>query len=268
MTNFHTHTVLCDGKLTAGQMVQAAIERGFTALGFTGHSYLPFDASFGMSVAATRLYKETVLALQKKYEGILDIFLAVEQDYCSDTPTDEYDYVIGSAHCIEIGGEYLSVDFRADEQRRIVDDYYGGDFLSFVERYYEIAADIHTKTNADIIGHFDLTSKFNEGGVFFDENCARYKDAAIAAMESILKGCRLFEVNTGSMYKLGRTVPYPSPFLLKELFARGGEVILSSDSHDAGSLGYKFPEMTELIKACGYRYRKIFTKNGFENVKL
>ena len=268
MTNFHTHTVLCDGKLTAEQMVKAAIDRGFTALGFTGHSYLPFDNKWCMTPATTRLYKETVLALREKYAGVIDIFLGVEQDYCSDTPTADYDYVIGSAHCIEIGGEYFSVDFRAEEQRRIVNDYYGGDFLPFIERYYKTVADVHKKTNADIIGHFDLVSKFNEGCVFFDENTARYKDAAIEALESILKDHKLFEVNSGSMYKLGRTAPYPSVFLLKELFARGGEVILSSDSHDANSLGYKFPEMTELIKACGFRSRKIFTKNGFADVKL
>ena len=268
MTNFHTHTVLCDGKLTAEQMVKAAIDRGFTALGFTGHSHITFDASFGMSLAATRLYKETILALQKKYEGVIDIFFAVEQDYCSDAPTNEYDYVIGSAHYVEIDGNYLSVDFRAEEQQRIVREYYGGDFLPFIERYYQTIADVRKKTNADIIGHFDLVSKFNEGGVFFDESTARYKDAAVGALEAILKDHKLFEVNTGSMYKLGRTVQYPSDFLLKELFARGGEVILSSDSHDAESLGYKFPEMTELLKNIGFRYRKIFTKNGFVDVKL
>ena len=268
MTNFHTHTVLCDGKLTAEQMVQAAIDRGFTALGFTGHSYLPFDKAWCMTPDATELYKETVLALQKKYAGVIDIFMGIEQDYCSDTPTDEYDYVIGSAHCIEIGGKYLSVDFRAEEQQRIVREYYGGDFLPFIERYYQTVSDVHKKTNADIIGHFDLVSKFNEGGVFFDESSARYKDAAIGALESILKELRLFEVNTGSMYKLGRTAQYPSDFLLKELFARGGEIMLSSDSHDAGSLGYKFPEMTELLKGIGFRWRKIYTKEGFVDVKL
>ena len=34
--NFHTHTTYCDGKETAEQMVQAAIAKGFTRLGFRG----------------------------------------------------------------------------------------------------------------------------------------------------------------------------------------------------------------------------------------
>ena len=36
-SNFHTHTVFCDGKSTAREMVEQAIKLGFTALGFSGH---------------------------------------------------------------------------------------------------------------------------------------------------------------------------------------------------------------------------------------
>ena len=39
--NFHTHTTYCDGKETAEQMVQAAIAKGFTRLGFSGHGFPP-----------------------------------------------------------------------------------------------------------------------------------------------------------------------------------------------------------------------------------
>ncbi len=40
--NFHTHTTYCDGKETAEQMVQAAIAKGFTRLGFSGHGFNDF----------------------------------------------------------------------------------------------------------------------------------------------------------------------------------------------------------------------------------
>ena len=36
--NFHTHTTFCDGSHSAEEMVLSAIEKGFTALGFSGHS--------------------------------------------------------------------------------------------------------------------------------------------------------------------------------------------------------------------------------------
>ena len=37
-TSFHTHTTFCDGKNTPEEMVVAAIEKGFVALGFSTHS--------------------------------------------------------------------------------------------------------------------------------------------------------------------------------------------------------------------------------------
>ena len=36
--NYHTHTKYCDGKNTPDEMVQRAIELGFTHLGFSEHS--------------------------------------------------------------------------------------------------------------------------------------------------------------------------------------------------------------------------------------
>ena len=33
--NYHTHTVLCDGKNTAEEMVQRALDLGFKYLGFS-----------------------------------------------------------------------------------------------------------------------------------------------------------------------------------------------------------------------------------------
>ena len=39
-SNFHTHTYFCDGKDSPEEMVLSAIERGFTTLGFSIHSYV------------------------------------------------------------------------------------------------------------------------------------------------------------------------------------------------------------------------------------
>ena len=35
--NLHTHTLYCDGKDSVEEMVRAAIDKGFTTLGFSGH---------------------------------------------------------------------------------------------------------------------------------------------------------------------------------------------------------------------------------------
>ena len=40
LSNAHTHTTFCDGKNTAEEMVQAALDNGFVSLGFSGHSFI------------------------------------------------------------------------------------------------------------------------------------------------------------------------------------------------------------------------------------
>ena len=43
MTNFHTHSTWCDGKDTPEAMIEAAIAKGFSVLGFSSHAMLPED---------------------------------------------------------------------------------------------------------------------------------------------------------------------------------------------------------------------------------
>ena len=61
LTNFHTHTVFCDGKNTPEEMVLSAIEKGFTALGFSGHGLTGFDPGYCLRDIAG--YRAEVLRL-------------------------------------------------------------------------------------------------------------------------------------------------------------------------------------------------------------
>ena len=63
LSNAHTHTTYCDGKNSAEEMVQAAIARGFRCLGFSCHSYTPFDERYCLSPGATGRYIREIRAL-------------------------------------------------------------------------------------------------------------------------------------------------------------------------------------------------------------
>ena len=268
LQNIHSHTIYCDGSLTPEEMVKAAIAKGCDSFGFSGHSYAIFDAKHCMSLENTRRYIREIGELKEKYAGEIELFTGIEQDYYSDRIPGEFDFIIGSIHYIKEEGELVCVDAGAKSQKHAVDTSFGGDYYAMAERYFGTLADIAQKTGADIVGHFDLVTKYNFGGSLFDESHPRYVGAALAAMDEILKNCRLFEVNTGAMYRLGKPEPYPAVFLLKELFRRGGEVIITSDSHDADSICYKNDEIRELLKTCGFKYSKRLTRAGFVNVKL
>ena len=268
LQNLHSHTIYCDGSLTLEQMVNAAIKKRCDSFGFSGHSYAPFDEKHCMSPENTRTYKREIEQLKEKYKGEIELYRGIEQEYHSEQPPGDVDYIIGAVHYIKKGDALVCIDGGAKWQKQECETNYGCDYYAMSEGYYETVADVARKTNADIIAHFDLVVKYNFGGKLFDETHPRYVSAAIDAMNEILKNCKLFEVNTGAMYRFDKPEPYPSIFLLKKLRERGGEVILSSDSHDAESICHKFDEMKQLLKACGYKYIKQLTKNGFINTPL
>jgi histidinol-phosphatase (PHP family) len=274
MQNLHTHTTYADGKLTPEEMILTAIETGCDSLGFSEHSYVPFDIYYSMTPEETRKYIDELRELREKYKNKLEIFIGLELDYYSPwRPKEGLDYILSTTQYIKVkdkqGNEkYVSVDSGAKRQREISEMYFDGDFYSLAEAYYGTIVDLTEKTNADIIGHFDLVAKYNNDSIAFDEEHPRYLKAALDTMDSIMKNCKLFELNTGAMHRVNRTEPYPSKRLLKELHKRGGEIIMTSDSHDGESLCHKFEEMAELLKSIGFKHQKRLTKNGFVDVEL
>ena len=259
--NLHTHTTYCDGRETPEAMIQAAIEARCDSIGFSGHSYVEsVTPLYSMSDETMRAYVGEVSSLKVKYKDRIPVYLGIEQDYHSGVPADGFDFVIGSVHFIMKGGEVIEVD---GIQRRQLAEYYGGDYYAMLAEYFAMLGGVAVTTGADIIGHFDIVTKRNFDNSLFDESHPRYIGPALDAMDEILKSCNLFEVNTGAMYRRLRREPFPSQYMLKELRKRGGEVLLSSDSHDIPSLCYMHEEACELLRACGYRYVKHLTASGF-----
>jgi len=267
--NLHTHTTYCDGVLPPEGMIKAALAKGCASVGFSEHSNVrSVEKRYSMSRKTTLDYIREIDALKDKYRDDIEVFLGLEQDYYTDRQAKGFDYIIGALHYIGREERLAPVDADERNQKQMVNELFGGDYYALAEDYYSVLAGLVKKTNADIIGHFDLITKYNFNGCLFDETHPRYVSAALDAMEEILKNCRLFEVNTGAMFRIGKPEPYPSAFLLRQLCKRGGEVILTSDSHDAESLCYNFDSIRGLLKACGFKYCKRLTKAGFADEKL
>ncbi len=266
--NYHMHTTYCDGKNTVREMVEAAYAKGFTHIGFSGHSYTDFDTSYCMQRENISQYLQDIAQSKAEYQGKMEIYSGVEQDFYSKEATTAFDYVIGSVHYIYKEGKYHPVDESEAITKQVVDTYFGGDFLKYAKLYFETVAQVVQKTNADIIGHFDLLTKFNEGNRYFDMDEKQYRSIALEAMEALLHTGKPFEINTGAMYRGLRTEPYPSYALLKELQKRGGSIVFSSDSHNMASLGYGFAEMAKVVKEMGFSTVQIWTPQGMQDIVL
>ncbi len=265
----HTHTLFCDGKNTPAQMAEAAFALGCGSLGFSGHSYLEFDTDWTMTPAAVAQYRQQVLALRQEYAGRMDIYLGLEQDYFSEKPdSGQWDYLIGSVHCIQKDGVYFSVDYTPEALKNAVDSLYHGDSLGLAEDYFRLVADLPRKTGCQIIGHLDLITKFNEKHPLVDTGHPRYLQAALSAARSLAGQGMIFEINTGAISRGWRTEPYPAVALLREICRAGGRICVSGDCHSTDSLLFGRQEAIRLAEACGFREAAVLTHRGFRQVPL
>ena len=78
LSNFHTHTLLCDGKSTPEEVVLSAIEKGFSSLGFSSHAPTDFDKSYCLKDVEE--YLSTIRTLKEKYQKDIQIYVGIEED--------------------------------------------------------------------------------------------------------------------------------------------------------------------------------------------
>lgn len=265
-SNFHTHTVYCDGKDTPEELVKKALEIGFTSLGFSSHSYCIMDKDITLSPEKLKKYCEEIDVLKEKYKGKIKIFKGIEQDYFSHPITEKFDYVIGAVHYIKKNGEFYAVDLSKENSMWVIENIFGGEYDAFAEEYFETLCDVVDKTGADIIAHIDLVSKFSEKNGFGQSD--RYLHAAEKTVKTLVRYGKPFEINTGAMSRGAKSIPYPTPEILKMIKENGGKIAFSSDCHDKNYLAHAFDTAEKLALDAGFKTYCIITENGIEEISI
>lgn len=263
--NLHTHTTFCDGKNTPAEMAAAAFAAGLGAIGFSGHSPLEGE-EWCMAPADLPAYRAAAKEEKKKYAGRMQVFLGLEQDFFSPSPEGAFDYLIGSVHGLMLDGQLFAVDESPEAFARLADRCGGMEGL--LRQYYGLLAQTPQRTGCDILGHFDLVTKFNEGNRFFDPETPRLRGFALEALEALAAQDVIFEVNTGAISRGWRTAPYPAVFLLKEMRRRNARVCITGDSHAAGALLTGFGQAKALLEQCGFSSCWYLARQGFQEGPL
>ena len=79
-TNFHMHTTGCDGKDSPAAMVETAVAKGFSSIGFSAHAMLPAGEPGNLTPDTAPLYFAEIRALAEKWRGRIEILCGVEAD--------------------------------------------------------------------------------------------------------------------------------------------------------------------------------------------
>lgn len=268
--NFHTHTNFCDGNCSAEEMIVAAVSKGFSALGFSGHSLLPFARSWHIAPRDFSAYENKIKDLAEKYSDKIQIYYGYEADYfpgVSVPSKKEYkrmgfepDYLIGSVHYVVTEKGHYSVDNSADKVRENLIRLYGNgidyssvDFRKAVCEYFAAERKMISSCDFDILGHPDLMRKRNGLLSMFKEDESWYKNELKTTADVIAKSGIVVEINTGAIARGAMDDFYPSEFFLTLLFERGVPVCINSDAHRVQDLDCAFDRAAAQAKKIGYR---------------
>ena len=250
MTNYHTHTIWCDGADSPEKVVLSAIEKGFSEIGFSSHAMLPGSLlDWALDAGRAAAYAAEIRALSERHAGRIRVLCGVEADYVqgiSDPDRSTYafiapDYIIGSVHFVTApDGGHVCVDESPKSLADGIRDHFGGDVEAYIRAYFRQQCEMAEKFDFDVVGHLDLVRKFNAKHPYFDENAAWYRETLEGVADSIAATGKIVEVNTGAISRGWMDDAYPSADLRGMLRERGVRFVLSADAHSAAAIDCAF----------------------------
>ena len=298
--NLHTHTHFSDGSAEPAEYIEEALRQGFTTLGFTDHSPVPFENNFAIDEEALSLYCETILNLRNQFSdtpiqdpgsriqdprygtrdmgyGILillgleiDFIHGITRSFADYRHTYPLDYTIGSVHLVRnsdpshfwfIDGPDISIYDHG------LKEIFAGDIRKAVTSYYLQIQEMVALHKPDIVGHFDKVKMYNRNRYFSEEDFwyIRLIDETLDIIEH--HGC-VVEVNTRGIYKKRSKTLFPGPAVLKKIHQRNIPITLCSDAHKPGELSLFFNEATALLYDIGFREIMNRTEDGWKGELL
>lgn len=275
LTNYHSHSLYCDGRANMEDFIRFALSEGFTSYGFSSHAPLPFSTAWTMEWDSMDDYLDEFRRLKAKYAGQIKLYIGLEIDYLNEESNPSVtrfrelplDYRIGSVHLLyDDKGEIVDVDVTADKFRRLVDKHFNGDLVRVVHLYYDRLMRMVELGGFDIIGHADKmhynASAYHPG--LLDES---WYDALIQEyFDAIARKGYIVEINTKSYLELDTF--YPNERYFPVLLEKGIRVQVNSDSHYPERINNGRLQALMALQASGYHTVTEMYNNEWKDMPL
>lgn len=277
LTNYHTHSRFSDGSAEPVEYIEEAIRQGFTALGFSEHSVLPFENTFALQPGTETAYVEEIKRLRELYKDRLQILLALEADYIPGISAGfntqktalGLDYMIGSVHLVKNSDNELW--FIDGPKRETYDNglnkLFGGDIRKGVTAYWHQINQMLEEEQFDVIGHLDKIKMHNQGR-WFNEDEPWYTNLVNETILLIKEKGVIVEVNTRGVYKSRSKSFFPGEYILNRLNERNVPLTLSSDAHQPKEISMYFAEAKAVMKSCGISAINVFEEGKWREKPL
>ena len=271
ITNYHTHTVFCDGRAEAVCFADEAVRQGLTSLGFSAHAPVNFPTSWTINHARLGAYYDEIHRLKSKYADNLDIYCGLETDYFPDIFSDvqslyagyQWDYFIGSIHFIGLrpDGRRWGIDGPHDEflagWRELTDC----DPLLPIQHYFEATREMVRTMKPDIIGHMDKIKIQHRPDCMVPDTHPFFRSQVLATLEEIASTDCIVEVSTRGIQKEQTDDYFPGRWVIGEMRKMSIPVTISSDAHVPAMISYGFDQAAKVLRETGYQ-TVMMLKNG------
>lgn len=263
--NFHIHSHHDDGQGLLEDFVKEAIKQNLKAIGFTGHSPLPFHNEWSIQKEDYPEYLAEVRRLKEQYKDLIDIYMGLEIDYIPGL-SDNFksfingaglDYCIGSVHLVvKPGSDECSdiwfIDGPREGYLKGIDQLFNGDARAAAEAFFEQSREMVATQRPDIIGHLDKVNMHNKGELF-DPAEDWYQQAVDRLLAAVAEAGTIVELNTRGMYT-GKTDSYfPAIPILHRCLEYDIPVMVNTDAHHPSQLDQHFTQGVELLNYIGYK---------------
>lgn len=259
LTNYHSHSLYCDGRAGLEDFVRFALSEGFTSYGFSSHAPLPFSTAWTMEWDRMDDYLAEFRRLKEKYASKIELYLGLEIDYLNEESNPSIvrfrelplDYRIGSVHLLyNDKGDVVDVDVPADVFKKLVVEQFSGDLERVVRMYYKRLRRMLELGGFDIVGHADK--------IHYNASCYRpglldepwYEHLVREYFEDIARCGYQVEINTKAYHDLGTF--YPNERYFSFLHELGIRVQVNSDSHYPERINNGRPEALAALKKAGF----------------
>lgn len=263
--DFHVHSDFSsDSHTPMESMIEQGIRLGLPGICFTEHMDLDFPGEELSFLTDLPSYKQKFMELKERYQGQIELFygleLGMQPHLLKELPalasSDDFDFLIGSAHVIDRMDPYDKLYFQGRSEQ---DSYL---------RYFEVLLEnLKTFSCFDTCGHVDYVVRYGPNTNRFYSYTA-YCDILDEILKVLItKGIGL-ECNTAG-FKYGLGHPNPTEDILIRYLELGGEILtLGSDGHAPEHLAYDFNKIGTLLQNCGFRYYTIFQNRKPKFLKL
>jgi histidinol-phosphatase (PHP family) len=263
---------------TLEDVVETAIERGFTHYGLSEHcpryraeDLYPGEEKLGVAglAAAFQAYVARAFELRDARAGEIEILVGFETETlppdgwleAMTTLRDSYpfDYIVGSVH--DICGRW--VDFSPADTAALAADLGGREALQIA--YFDAVTNMVETLRPDIVAHLDLVRKHEPAHFSFSP---RVLSTIETTLEAIKASGGILDVNCAA-FRNGYGPVYPLPQILERAREMGIRVTLGDDSHGVQTVGVGLEQSLSVIAAAGYRKVAYLTRaNGWCEASL